>query len=465
MTVLRAGDGVLYSAVVQVARLAGPLLAEFTAARSARLQPTLCSGAQAASNKVNRRKPGPTPAPSIKSRPGLKYGMFVASSCSQAEEKAELQAATPPDPSNLPGQLCESFEGFQNSPNKVESDKVPPCQPSSDFIGFCNSVILGSRPPVQQQQQQQWGGFQPQYKRKLQQYGSSHSLHHEAGLKGSVDQQPAGPPSARSHLQLDRTFPHNRFVVLTLAYTSDEQACNVLQRSSALSRIPVSWQYTSAGPGRSKCLVLVGGQQLAAAEAINKSEARDNATSCALALLRKHCYTIEMKSKFLGDGTEVDLMDVEVNTEVGGAAEALGASNLGHKLLSMMGWKGGGLGAGGAGRAEPITATTVFGREGLGSRNVGKNFKQKITKIVQEWMSSNSPYDLVFTTGFDTEQRKTMHEVARRFGLKSKSFGKNDDRRLTISKKIDGLTLVEELLRRGGEDDKYLLHPPGGRDR
>ena len=40
-------------------------------------------------------------------------------------------------------------------------------------------------------------------------------------------------------------------------------------------------------------------------------------------------------------------------------------------------------------------------------------------------------------SGFDNEQRKVMHEIARRFGLKSKSFGKGDNRHLTISRKLD----------------------------
>ena len=48
-----------------------------------------------------------------------------------------------------------------------------------------------------------------------------------------------------------------------------------------------------------------------------------------------------------------------------------------------MGWAGGGLGKDGAGIAEPVTATTVFGREGLGSRQLKQNFKQKINKIIQ----------------------------------------------------------------------------------
>ena len=48
-----------------------------------------------------------------------------------------------------------------------------------------------------------------------------------------------------------------------------------------------------------------------------------------------------------------------------GNADALGQSNMGHKLLSMMGWSGGGLGKDGGGRAEPVTATTVFGRSAV----------------------------------------------------------------------------------------------------
>ena len=48
-----------------------------------------------------------------------------------------------------------------------------------------------------------------------------------------------------------------------------------------------------------------------------------------------------------------------------------------------MGWSGGGLGRDGAGRAEPVTASAVFGREGLGSSQIRKQFKQKIQKIIE----------------------------------------------------------------------------------
>ena len=69
-----------------------------------------------------------------------------------------------------------------------------------------------------------------------------------------------------------------------------------------------------------------------------------------------------------------------------------------------------------------------------------------------------------------------MHQVARRLGLRSKSFGKGEDRHLTISRwrlevkvssnscfylrKFNGLSLLEELLNRGGETEKYTLIAP-----
>ena len=55
-----------------------------------------------------------------------------------------------------------------------------------------------------------------------------------------------------------------------------------------------------------------------------KAEARDKAAALAVRILQQHCYTVQVKSPFLSDGTKVDLMDVQVNTEVGGKSEAIG---------------------------------------------------------------------------------------------------------------------------------------------
>ena len=50
--------------------------------------------------------------------------------------------------------------------------------------------------------------------------------------------------------------------------------------------------------------------------------------------------------------------------------------------------------------------------------------------------------------------------IARRLGLKSKSFGKKEDRFITISRKFNGDDVIAELLAKGGSNEKYDLIPP-----
>ena len=64
---------------------------------------------------------------------------------------------------------------------------------------------------------------------------------------------------------------------------------------------------------------------------------------------------------------------------------------------------------GGSGISEPITAQGIVTREGFGTKNASHQFKQKIRQIVEEYAASSNPYDLVFTSGFENEQRKEIH--------------------------------------------------------
>jgi len=407
----------------KVSELSRGIVEEFRERKKGKLQRTFVSGSAAANSKVNKtsnKRPGSKDASSELPLKQSKYANFVSSSSNDDNSKVTEGFILPP---KKPTAKSMKFynDGFANSNNSSTSHL-----PNLPSLGedYDNQAV-----------------FKPNYQ-----------LHFEEQKRLHED----NPPS-QVHLHLNYDYPLHNFIVVRLEYLPNETPCEILNRSAGFCKMPTVWEYK----GNNICFIKVDGTVVCEDTGENKQDARDRAAAKALKILQKNCYTIKVKNRYLSDGTEVDLMDVEVNTTVGGKSQALGSSNIGHKLLSMMGWAGGGLGKSGSGVSEPITATTVFGREGLGNRDVGKNFKLKITKIIEEWMNSNSPYDLVFTTGFDNNQRKEMHQIARRFGLKSKSFGKNEDRHLTITKKFDGVNLVEELVRRGGETEKYCLLPPG----
>ena len=84
--------------------------------------------------------------------------------------------------------------------------------------------------------------------------------------------------------------------------------------------MPVSWEYK----GSQICFVLVDGLVVSESTGDTKAEARDRAAALAVSIIKKHCYTIQVKTPFLSDGTQVDLMDVQHNKEVGGKSEAIG---------------------------------------------------------------------------------------------------------------------------------------------
>ena len=471
----------------QVHELSRGLVEAVREERAGKLKRTFVSGSEAASCKINRtsiKRPGAEVEDATKRKVvNSKYGNFVAASTSEeAGEQKNLEGfVLPPKRSQQELRPSQDFMGFCNGiiskangkkeiaqetsieksastrhskerktyrdrkgnivtreseeePGQQQTNNIP--QSSADrnnlfaqvkkgFLAEDQKNSLGKVPTSSQQGGEvfQPAEYKPEYKRhfEAQRQRADEQLENENSFYEEVN------PMMASILSAD---PLRQFLLVTLAYVPGEHPCSLLNRSAAFSKMNVSWDYR----GTNNCIVKVNGQMISQAKGTDKKDARDKAAEKAIQILKGRCYTIEVKNQYLSDGTKVDLMDVEVNTSVGGKAEALGNSNVGHKLLSLMGWTGGGLGREGGGRAEPVTATSLFGREGLGNRCTGKHFKQKITKIVEEWMASSSPYDLVFTTGFDNEQRKDMHQVARRFNLKSKSYGKGDDRHLTISK-------------------------------
>ena len=76
------------------------------------------------------------------------------------------------------------------------------------------------------------------------------------------------------------------------------------------------------------------------------------------------------------------------------------------------------------------------------------------------WVPDPSQIEISIQCSFFLKHKLGFFRIAKRLGLKSKSYGKGDDRFITISRKFDANQLIEELKRQGGSTEKYeLIYP------
>nr|CAH7744227.1 unnamed protein product [Callosobruchus chinensis] len=110
-------------------------------------------------------------------------------------------------------------------------------------------------------------------------------------------------------------------------------------------------------------------------------------------------------------------------------------------MMLKMGWGGKGLGSQEQGEEKTVAEliTENITKEGLGSKNV----MEEIDRIMREFAHSTK-----------------LSTIAAKYNLKSKSEGKDENRRITISKKMDKWNIVRELLRGGLENESYKLQIP-----
>jgi hypothetical protein len=134
---------------------------------------------------------------------------------------------------------------------------------------------------------------------------------------------------------------------------------------------------------------------------------------------------------------------------------SVSSNSIALKIMTKMGWTGGGLGAQEQGNLDSVMLYENVNRHGLGNRNL----MTEITKKLDEFCRSSNLLTLVFDSDFTKEERVLIHKVARKFNLKSKSSG-TSSRKITVSHKITRMDIVKELLKIGGEDGLYKLHIP-----
>lgn len=92
----------------------------------------------------------------------------------------------------------------------------------------------------------------------------------------------------------------------------------------------------------------------------------------------------------------------------------LSETNIGFKMMKMLGWTGGALSEGGI--TEPINVQLKVNRHGLGlsptdhPSMLDKQFKQKFYAYFRNYISDkDNVYELVFSKDFNKEERAMLH--------------------------------------------------------
>ncbi|KAJ6663249.1 hypothetical protein lerEdw1_010385 [Lerista edwardsae] len=245
-----------------------------------------------------------------------------------------------------------------------------------------------------------------------------------------------------------------------VVYENSMNPVCTLNDTAQFNKMTVEYVFERMPGMRWKCKVMLENELIAEAVGVKKTVKHVVAEE-AVKVLKKTQPTVVNNLK---KGT---IEDVISRNEICGrsAEEALKQQikedNIGNQILRKMGWTGGGLGKSGEGIREPIAVKEQFKREGLGLdvERGSKISKKDIEGIIQNYAFSDSKIDLTFSTELTNDERKQIHQIAQKYGLKSKSHGQGRDRYLVVSRKRRKEDLLDQLKQDGQVGHYELIMP------
>ena len=278
--------------------------------------------------------------------------------------------------------------------------------------------------------------------------------------------------------------PLHRFILIYRSYITpkDENmnALGLLIYSAQICRVPLQWHYD---PATSTTRALLHNQEVESVSGVNKKIGKAEVAANLLKKLSNKCCLIVMKKRHSEHSINIDNQQLGLAENAQEEMEkslstAISDDNIGNKMLKMMGWKGGGLGKEGTGRAEPIEPGRLSGKQGIGYKGkatatdkvCNTEFKTKIHVLIKSFLRDVErgiamSDELVFSPEFSKEQRACIHSIAGRYKLKSASTGKGDKRYLVLSLKHHfSHKLISMLEKEGSENDNFKFYMPGTYD-
>lgn len=159
-----------------------------------------------------------------------------------------------------------------------------------------------------------------------------------------------------------------------------------------------------------KYFYVFDGQIIAEGSGDSKKVAKKLADEELVATLKNNCYTIRSKVDYY---TPESIVTREQNDSgsSNNTNNKLQENNIGFKMLKMLGWKGGALGAEGKeGIVDPVNLEIKIGRRGLGADSDGVFDKNWVRDLIKNFKNNRLEYDLVFSSEFTKEERALIHQ-------------------------------------------------------
>uniref|UniRef100_A0A0A9YLJ3 NF-kappa-B-repressing factor n=1 Tax=Lygus hesperus TaxID=30085 RepID=A0A0A9YLJ3_LYGHE len=367
--------------------------------------------------------------------------------------------------------------GFQQNENRDQEDKSDVSQ--SKFIKFIQSSVHGEEG---KQQSRLWGdSSQTNYAAPEPEVQTASPIAVKRPASPIEEDEFYANKRLKSNFTEEQIKKEVRFVVdsgpfgrvvLFQSAVTKESNIAIMERTAAAAQMRLNYNYmppakqtNNKHTDSTTCKLSLDGMFLSSATGFGQKSAKDMACKMAIEHLKETSFTILVKAAFTNEsGSEVDrnLSSAESSSAPSSASvhKPISDDNIGNKLLKLMGWSGGGLGKSMQGIEEPIVGSGTIKREGLGGSIKEGDFNRRVHALLQEYAMGDSKDDLVFSTDFSKEERKAIHEASRKYNLKSRSYGNENNRQLVIFKKARPLEIVEDLLMCGCETPKYKLLPP-----
>ncbi|XP_054978352.1 NF-kappa-B-repressing factor [Sorex araneus] len=297
-------------------------------------------------------------------------------------------------------------------------------------------------------------------------YGTKKTSKHAAAdeaLKILQKTQPTYPSVKSSQCQSGsspRGSGKKKDIKDLVVYENSTNPVCTLNDTAQFNRMTVEYVYERMTGLRWKCKVILESEVIAEAVGVKKT-VKYEAAGEAVKILKKTQPTVINNLKKGAIEDVISRNEIQGRSAEEAYKQQIREDNIGNQLLRKMGWTGGGLGKSGEGIREPISVKEQHKREGLGLdvERVNRIAKRDIEQIIRNYARSESHTDLTFSTELTNDERKQIHQIAQKYGLKSKSHGVGHDRYLVVGRKRRKEDLLDQLKQEGQVGHYELVMP------